>query len=140
MQTFHGFKALPEICLTPILANCYYSKGAVGTRAVTHNPVPVSEHHKNSGAVYLKMHQNVKMSGVSFVKNCTTRLLAHISPGFSSWAQHRDKTDVAHLGQHHTRLFLPPPGACSRPLFKLCPNMNQSQSDGLVCVLSEAWA
>lgn len=58
MQTFHSFKALPEIRLTPVLANCYYSKSGVLIYAVTHNPVSLSEHNKNSGAVYLQMHQS----------------------------------------------------------------------------------
>lgn len=75
MQTFHSFKALPEIYLTPVLANCCYSKSAILIYAVTHNPVSLSEHHKKSGAVYLQMHQNIKTSSVSFVKNCATSLV-----------------------------------------------------------------
>jgi len=67
--------------------------------------VSVSEHHKNSGAVYLQMHHKIKISGVSFVQNCTTRFSIHISPVLPPQARYLGKTDGADLGQDHISFF-----------------------------------
>lgn len=67
-------KSPVDITPAAVLANCYYS---VLTYAITHNSVSVSEHHKNSGAAYLRMHQHVKISCVR-ARACSKLMFKHV--------------------------------------------------------------